>query len=81
MRARSLESSMEFVLAQKHNLLCKYRVHGRVFMSFCINMPSMDSILMLAIVHGVRIDAKGLVVCADISLMDELFNNASLPSA
>jgi len=41
------------------------------FRQFCIDISSMDPILMRPIVHGLSIGVKRLVICADIKLMDE----------
>jgi len=71
LHARSPESSMDPISVQIGRLSVQITGPWTISSAFFAEIPSMDPVLMHAIVQGPRIGAEEPEICADIGSMDE----------
>ena len=71
MRAVAPESSMDPISVQTERLSVQKTGPWTISSAFFAEIPSMDPVLMHAVVQGPRIGAETSVICADIGSMDE----------
>ena len=71
LHARSPESSMDPISVQIERLSVQITGPWTISSAFFAEIPSMDPVLMHAVVQGPRIGAETSVICADIGSMDE----------